>query len=265
MTETFLHLPEKATTTDLWSPRSWLPTWAQTRAALTWHVDQVISPWDEEQAASTNGTMTSMRQGLGLVVLAAIIGGVIPFVVNWIQAAQVGTALPLLTLARYAEQQSAAAPIFSPFTQAWTEVTYTVAGLPPSLPGWLAAGLSALGAWANWPLTWLMIWIVYGAGVLVALKLQGATNTLPHLYAATSYAFVPFVLLGLRPLPYLGVLLALVGTVWALVIYGQAVRTISHLSTPRVIVSLIAPLLAAVILGLLGLGIVALIFLPLMF
>jgi len=264
MTETFLHLPEKATTPDLWSPRGWLPAWGQTRAALTLHVDQVISPWDEEQAAQSNWTMTSMRQGLGLVVLAALIGGLIPFVVNWVQAAQIGTALPLLSLARYAEQQSAVAAL-SPFTGAWTEAVRTVAGLPPSLPGWLAAGLSALGAWVNWPLTWLTIWLIYGAGVLAALKGQGATNTLPHLYAATSYAFVPLVLFGLRPLPYIGVLFALTGAIWALLIYGQAVRTLTHLSNQRVIVSLLVPLVAAMLLSLAVLGIVALIFLPLLF
>jgi len=265
MTETFLHLPEKATTTDLWSPRSWLPLWGQIRAALTLHVDQVIAPWDEERAAESHWTMTSMRQGLGLVVLAALTGGLIPFVVNWIQAAQIGTALPLLSLARYAEQQRDAAVVFSPFTQAWTEAVRTMAGLPPLLPGWLAAGLSALGAWANWPLTWLTIWLVYGAGVLVVLKWQGATNTLPHFYAATSYAFVPLVLWGLGPLPYLGILFGLAGVVWALLIYGQAVRMLTHLSNQRVIVSLIVPLLAAVLLGLTVLGTLALIFLPLLF
>ncbi len=264
MTETFLHLPEKATTRNLWSLWAWLPAWEQIRAALALHVDQVSGPWEEEQATATNWTMTSMRQGMGLVVLAAWLGGALPFVVHWVQAAQMGTALPLLSLVRYAEQQSATAAL-SPFTEAWTEAVRTVAGLPPSLPSGLAAALSALGAWANWPLTWLTIWLVYGIGVFVALKVQGATNTLSHFYAATSYAFAPLILLGLRPLPYIGILLGLAGIVWALLIYGQAVRTLTQLSNQRVILSLLAPLVAAVILSLAVLGIIALIFLPLLF
>jgi len=262
-TETFLQLPEKATAPDLWSPRGWLPTWAQVRRALALQVDQVIAPWDNVEEAAADLTTTSMRQGIGLVVTSALLGGVLPFLVNWWQAARIGTALPLVEWARYAEQQSLGAVELSPFVQAWTESVRTLAGLPPNLPGWLAAGVSALGAWVNWPLAWLTIWLVYGLGVLVALKVQGATTTLPHFYAATSYAFAPLVLLGLRPLPYLGLLFALAAVVWAALIYGKAVRTLSNLPIQRVVVSLLAPLVAAVLIPLLVAGILALLFLPL--
>ncbi|MEZ4727528.1 MAG: hypothetical protein R3E79_10380 [Caldilineaceae bacterium] len=263
-TETFLQLPEKATAPDLWSPRGWLPAWAQVRKALTLQVDQVIAPWDTIDAeAVADLTTTSMRQGIGLIVTSAFLGGLLPFWVNWWQAARIGTALPLVAWARYAEQQSLGAAALSPFVQAWTESVRTLAGLPPNLPGWLAAGISALGAWVNWPLAWLTLWLVYGLGVLVVLKVQGATTTLPHFYAATSYAFVPLVLLGLRPLPYLGLLFALVGIVWAALIYGKAIRTLTPLSLSRVVVSLLAPLAFAVISSLAVLGFLALVFLPL--
>lgn len=265
-TETFLHLPEKATVPDLWWWRSWLPTWTQVRSALTLHVDQVIAPWDEEwhEEAAVTLTSTSMRQGLGLVVVSALLGGILPFFINWWQAARIGTALPLVEWARYAEQQSRTAAELPPFVLAWTESVRTIAGLPPLLPEWLAAGLSALGAWVNWPLTWLTIWVVYGLGVLAATKVQGATTTLPHFYAATSYAFVPLGLFGLRPLPYIGILFALAGLVWAILIYAQAVRALSYLSNPRLIVSLLAPLVVAVLAGLTVLGVLALVFLPLL-
>jgi hypothetical protein len=262
-TETFLHLPEKATAADLWWWRSWLPAWVQVRRALELHVDEVIAPWQDEDETAADLTKTSMRQGMGLVVVSALLGGALPFLINWWQAARLGTALPLVAWARYAEQQSNGAAL-PPFVQAWTESARTIAGLSPILPGWLAAGLSALGAWVNWPLTWLTIWLVYGLGVLVAIKLQGATTTLPHFYAATSYAFVPLVLFALRPLPYIGVLFGLAGLVWAVLIYAQAVRTLSHLSNPRIILSLLAPLVAAVLVGLTVLGVLALVFLPLL-
>lgn len=262
-TETFLQVPEKATTPDLWSLRAWLPAWTQVRTALALHVDQVIAPWDEEAGEAVHLTATSMRQGIGLVVVAATLGGFLPFWVNWLQAARMGTVLPLVTLARYAEQQSSSEPML-PFAEAWTETARTMAGLAPGIPPWLAAGLSALGAWANWPLDWLTVWLVYGLGVLVALKIQGATTTLPHFYAATSYAFVPLGLFGLRPLPYIGVLFGLVGLVWAALIYSRAIHTLTQLAMPRIIVSLLAPLALAVLVALVGLGVLAVLFLPLL-
>lgn len=260
----FVHLPTKSATADLWSPRSWRPAWLQIRAALALHVEKVIDPWPADEAAVSSLTTTSMRQGLGLIVMAALLGGFIPFVVNWVQAAQLGTALPLALWARYAEQQSNVTAL-APFAQAWTETARTVAGLAPNTAPWLAAGVSALGAWMNWPLQWLTVWLVYGLGVLTTLKAQGATTTLPHFYAATSYAFVPLVLLGLQPIPYVGILFGLAGLVWALLIYSEAVRTLAQLSTQRVVISLLAPLAVAALVSLIVVGTIALVFLPLFF
>lgn len=262
-TQTFVQLPAKTAAPDLWSPRSWLPAWPQVRAALALQVEKVSEPWGDEGETGPTLRTTSMRQGLGLVVAAALIAGVAPFVVNWVQAAQMGTAVPLALWAHYAEQQSNAAAL-PPFVQAWTETARTMAGLPPISPPWLAAGLSALGAWVNWPLRWLTIWLVYGLGVLATLKTQGATTTLPHFYAATSYAFVPLVLLGLQPIPYIGVLFVLAGVIWAVLIYSEAIRALTTLSTQRVVVSLLAPLAVAVLGGLIVVGTLALVFLPLL-
>lgn len=263
-TQSFVRLPAKSAASDLWSPRSWLPAWPQLRAALALHVERVIEPWPVDEAAVHSLTITSMRQGLGLIVVMALLGGFVPFVVNWVQAAQLGTALPFVLWARYAEQQSNVTAL-SPFTQAWTETARTAAGLTPNTPAWLAAGLSALGAWVNWPLQWLTVWLVYGLGVLTTLKVQGATTTLPHFYAATSYAFVPLVLLGLQPIPYIGILLGLAGFIWALLIYSEAVRTLGQLSTQRVVLSLLAPLAVAMLVSLIVVGTIALVFLPVLF
>lgn len=258
-TQTFVYRPEQTAAPDLWSPRSWLPAWVQVRAALALQIERVIAPWNDEV---TSLATTSMRQGLGLVVVAALVGGALPFLVNWVQATQIGTALPLANLAHYAEQQSNRAAL-SPFVQAWTNTARTIAGLEPTAPAWLAAGLSALGVWLNWPLTWLTIWLVYGLGVLVILKLQGATTTLPHFYAATSYAFVPLALLGLGVVPYLGPFFSLAGILWAILIYSEAVRALAALPTQRVVITLLAPLAVMALIGLILGGTLALLFLPL--
>lgn len=264
--QTFVHRPERATAPDLWSPRSWLPAWAQVRTALALQVEQVIAPWDEADVEAgvkvANLQTTSMRQGMGLVVAAALLGGLLPLLVQWVQAAQIGTATPLAMLARYAEVQSNVVGA-TPFVQIWTNTTRTIAGLDPIAPAWLAAGLSALGNWLNWPLTWLTIWLVYGLGVLAILKLQGATTTLPHFYGATSYAFVPLVLLGLGVIPYLGLLFSLAGVIWAIVIYGEVVRVLANLPTQRVVLTLLAPLAVTALCILIIGSTLALIFLPL--
>lgn len=263
--QTFVHRPERTAAPDLWSPQGWLPAWSQVRTALTLQVEQVITPWDTEGVAEDKVASfhtTSMRQGIGLVVIAALIGGLLPLVVQWMQAAQIGTATPLAMLARYAEAQSNGVNL-TPFTQVWTNTARTMAGLEPIAPVWLAAGLSALGNWLNWPLTWLTIWLVYGLGVLATLKFQGATTTLPHFYGATSYAFVPLALLGLGVIPYLGPLFSLAGIIWAVLIYGETVRALANLPTQRVVVSLLTPLAVLVLLALISAGLLTLIFLPL--
>ena len=259
---TFIQRPERTAAPDLWSPRSWLPAWGQVRTALRLQVEQVIAPWHEEDGEAANGRATSMRQGVGLVVAVALLGGLLPSLVHWGQAAQIGTATPLVALARYAETQSNVLEV-TPFTQAWTNTARTIAGLEPIAPPWLAAGLSALGNWLNWPLTWLTVWLVYGLGVLATLKFQGATTTLPHFYGATSYAFVPLVLTGLGIVPYLGPLCSLAGVIWAVLIYGETVRALANLPTQRVVLTLLAPLAVGILLALIGAGLVALIFLPL--
>src|SRR5690606_17144643 len=97
---------------------------------------------------------TSMRQGLGLVVVSALLAGLLPFVLDWIAATRMGTVVPLADLARAAESRKADVT-WGPLAT-MRETAQAVAGLPPSiLPGWLAAFLSALGAWINWPLRWL--------------------------------------------------------------------------------------------------------------
>ena len=260
--QTFVHRPERTAAPDLWWLRSWLPAWGQVRTALTLQVEQVIAPWDEEAGEATNRHTTSMRQGLGLVVMAALIGGLLPLIVQWGQAAQIGTSAPLAALARYAEAQSNGVDV-TPFVQVWTNTARTMAGVDPIAPVWLAAGLSALGNWLNWPLTWLTIWLVYGLSVLATLKFQGATTTLPRFYGATSYAFAPLALLGLGVIPYLGPLVSLAAIIWAVLIYGETVRALANLPTQRVVVCLLTPLAVFVLLALISAGLLTLIFLPL--
>lgn len=235
----------------------WLPTMQQVSDALQLHLPAAIGTLDDPEIEEPLGTSTSMRQGLGLVLLTGLLAGLIPFLVNWVVAARVGTALPLAQLSRSIGEQANAMGGNAAFLQPWTETIQTIAGLSPNAPGWLAAGLSALGVWVNQPLSWLAAWIIYGLGILLVSKLFGATATLQHFYAATSYAYLPLILTALGPVPCLGPLAILVALIWSLFVYVRAVQHVTHLDTGRAILSVILPVAFMMLVGILLVGAVA--------
>lgn len=242
-TGSFLPLLGSTPQRALWVRSDWLPRQEQLISALQLRIDEALTPAENHLGAT-------MRQGLGLVVVTGLLAGTLPFLVNWVVAARVGTALPLARAAeefqRRADQLSATPlPL-----QVWAETANSIAGMSPRLPGWVAAGLSALGQWINLPLNWLTLWVVYGLAVLVIAKLLGATTTLPRFYAATAYGFAPLILTLFSPIPCLGWLATLVAVVWALMVYIHAVQVTTALSFGK---ALLASILPAVILALVSL------------
>lgn len=234
----------------------WLPTRAQVAAAAQLNFARAVS----ERAvsaragfaradAATDVTALSMRQGMGLVVAAGLAAGLLPFVVNWVNATRAGTAVPMLQLA--AALNPADIGVVGASWQA-------LAGLPPAgLPGWLAALLSSLGVWLNTPLQWLTWWLVYGVAVLLVSKAWSNGATIPRFLAVTSYAAAPLVLTGLSPIPCVGALAAGAGGLWMLAIYATAVRHITGLDWPRTLLAMIVP--GAVVGVLSALGAIALV------
>ncbi len=203
----------------------------------------------------------TMQQALGMIFLLGLLAGLLPFLVNWFTAARIGTALPLAQVARALANTPAVAPWpdmapmgFNP--QAWGEVAGTLAGLPTPFPGWLAAGVTALGVWVRWPLQWLSWWIVYGALVMVANKALGATVTLQRFYAATGFAAGPLLLTGLQPIPCLGPAASAVGFLWALAVYVYANADVTGFSLGRAALAAALPLVFLAALSLIGLGLV---------
>jgi hypothetical protein len=218
---------------------AWLPTLDQIQQA-------VQLQFDPRPNARTSVWAISMRQGLGLVVVAALVAGFLPFLVNSIIAIRMGTVLPLAEFAQEAQEQSAAGGPLALMSQTWQ----TLAGLSPAVfPGWLAAILTSLGEWINWPLRWLTWWLVYGTAVLVAAKAWGAPTTLQQFFALTSYASVPMVLTALGPIPFLGFLAQLVAVVWMIMVYIASVRAVTGLDWGRAAISVVLPGAIALLLG----------------
>ena len=223
------------------NPRHWLPT------------PQKMS--DAVQLRASGFTETTMRQSLGMVLTLGLLAGFIPFLVNWEQAATAGSALPLARLGAQASRIQATpltyiSPIFDPVILG--ETVQLIVGLPQPLPGWLAAFLSALGEWINWPLRWLALWIVYGALVMACNKALGATNRLQPFFAATGFAAAPLILVGLSPVPCLGRICTAIGVIWAFVVYARANEEVTNLPRSRSLAAVLLPLLIILILSLLA-------------
>lgn len=204
-------------------------------------------------------TKGTMQQSLGMIIVLGLLAGFLPFLVNWFQAARVGTALPLAQFALALAETNPATPWpevapagLNPAI--WRQVAQTLAGLPTPLPGWLAAGLTALGAWVNWPIGWLSVWIVYGALVMTANKALGATITLQRFYAATGFAAAPLLLTGLEPIPCLGPMAVVVGAMWAAVVYISANADVTGFSLGRSVLAVLLPLVFLFVVSMMLIG-----------
>ena len=217
-------------------------------------VDVVTAVEVAQEPSTDELPATSMRQGMGLVFVAGLVAGFIPFLANWYFATLAGTSVALAGLVPQTAMPDVFAQDLFPALATLLDTAATIGGLDPVGPGWLAAFLSALGNWLSWPLNWLSSWIVYGLGVLVVAKLLGAPTTLQRFYAGVSYAFVPLLLLALTPIPCVGGLLALVAAIWALIVYVLAVRVVTGFDTLRAFVSVVAPALIALVIGVLLAG-----------
>lgn len=250
-TESYVQLPGDESAAELWAPDNWLPQRAQVISALQLQIDEVIGATGREDENEADLTTTSMRQGIGLIFVLGLAAGLLPFLVNWINATRAGTALPLLRFAQgWGRFDATGAEPYFPFS-VWIETARTIAGLGPRLPGWLAAFLSALGAWISQPLNWLAIWLVYGLGILIISRIFGGRTTLQRFYAATAYAFTPLLLTVLTPIPCLGALAAVVAVVWMIVLYTHAVQVVTGLDLGRALLSVMLPGALAALLALL--------------
>jgi hypothetical protein len=224
---------------------AWLPTRSQMQQGIQAQFDlPLLAPPTHAPAAGDSVWAITMRQGLGLVVAAALVAGLIPFAIQWVTAARLGTVAPFAELAHNAAARMSAAEgrFFGPWTT-FLQTGQTLAGMQPAFfPGWLAALLSALGLWINWPLRWLSWWIAYGLGVLAVAKLLGAPATLQRFYALTAYASLPLVLTGLLGwIPCLGPVVQVIAVIWALVVYVAATRAVTGVSAGRALICVVLP------------------------
>lgn len=211
--------------------RNWLPSLSQVQRAIQLDFGDDFTGQKADQPWAI-----SMRQGLGLVVIAALLAGFLPFIINTFDAVRFGTSLPLLKLADLTQSPAGVQP--SHFDEAFERLT----ALAPSVfPRWFAALLSTIGEWINWPLNWLTWWLVYGTATLLATKVWATPTTLQRFLGVASYAAVPMILTGLEPIPCLGAIAQIAAIAWMLAVYIVGVRTITRLDLGRTILAILLP------------------------
>jgi len=131
-------------------------------------------------------------------------------------------------------------PMVTELSQVETPLPKSISGLFQSVGSYLSRVLAALGGW-----------LFYGALALVAANLLGGTAKLPNFLGMIALYAIPGLLSLLRPIPCVGGLLALVGTIWSIVVYVKAVSFSTKLDTGRSILAVFAPFIILLLLGIL--------------
>jgi hypothetical protein len=125
-----------------------------------------------------------------------------------------------------------------------------ITSIKPPLGQGISGLFQALGSWVVRALTAIGGWLFYGALVLIAVRLLGGTGKLTELLGMVSLYVIPGLLGLLSPIPCLGSILLLVGTIWSIVVYVKAVSVTSGLDAGRSILAVFAPIVAIILLGL---------------
>jgi hypothetical protein len=136
-----------------------------------------------------------------------------------------------------------------------------ISSLDTPLPRGLSVFLQALGQWISNPLAHLGAWLAYAIWVLLFAKLLGGFGGIDRFLGLTALYAVPRVLGFFSPIPYVGWLIALVGTIWGIVIYVRAVEVSQRFDTGKAILATVLPaLIVFIVIALVtGLGVVGLI------
>jgi hypothetical protein len=125
-----------------------------------------------------------------------------------------------------------------------------LANVQAPLPTGITGFFNALGGWLSRALAAIGGWLFYGALVLIAANLLGGSAKLADFLGTVALYVVPGLLLLLQPVPCVGWLLALAGTIWSIVIYVKATAVATDLDGGKAFLAVILPFLAFIVLGL---------------
>lgn len=119
-----------------------------------------------------------------------------------------------------------------------------VQALETPLPRGVSRTLPVLGGWLSQPLARLAAFLAYGVWVLLFAKLMGGNGGVDRFFGVTALYSVPNLLDFFAPIPALGPLLALVGTVWGWIVYVKAVQVTQRFDLGRAVAASVLPAVA---------------------
>lgn len=128
-----------------------------------------------------------------------------------------------------------------------------ITSLPTPLPGFFGRLFTWLGGWLSQPFTLLASWLSISIWIMLFARLLGGRGGLLAYLSASSLSVIPHLLGAFAFIPCLGGTLALVGSIWGLVIQVKVVETTHGLTQGRSILAVLLPYLLIVLL--IGLGI----------
>ena len=218
---------------------------------------------DEGAFRDWNERPNVFLRGIVLIILVTLIAELIVFgvdLVNQVQPVDL-TVIPE-EMNRWYERQSEWMPQMDPeFRKVWEgtmdvmfpmfrELSEIDAPLPQGITGFF----NAVGSWLARSVAAIGGWLFNGALVLIAVRLLGGKAKLPVFLGTVAVYIVPGLLAIFQPIPCIGILLALIGSIWSIVVYVKATSVVTGLDTGRSIVAVVAPIVVMTALSILILG-----------
>jgi hypothetical protein len=198
-------------------------------------------------------------RGIVLIVIVSLVAGLITLAVNLVnQIEPVNVANIQKEIDRWYGYQSQ----FAPFSQSPEERQFVddtlklivpmvrdIAQVSAPLPRGLVGFFHAFGGWLTRALAAIAGWLFYGTLVLLFANLLGGSAKLPVFLGTVAVYIVPGLLAVLSPVPCLGPLLVLIGTIWSIVVYVKATSVTAGLDAGRAVLAVFAPFLVLVLLS----------------
>lgn len=204
-------------------------------------------------------------RGIVLIILVTLVAEIIVFGVNLVNQVQpVDLTVIPEEMNRWYEDQSEWMPDLDPeFRKVWEgtmDVMFPMfrelSEIDTPLPQGITGFFNAVGSWLARSVAAIGGWLFYGALVLIAVRLLGGRAKLPVFLGTVAVYIVPGLLAIFQPIPCIGILLALVGTVWSIVVYVKATSMVTGLDAGRSVVAVVAPFLAIAALSILVFGMI---------
>jgi hypothetical protein len=120
--------------------------------------------------------------------------------------------------------------------------------LPAPLPRVLARFFQSLGTWLSHPFNHLAAWLAYGIWVLLFAKLLGGVGGVDRFLGLTALYAIPNLLGFFSFVPFVGWLVALVGTIWGWAVYIRGVQVSQRFDLGKAILAAVLPLLILILL-----------------